>query len=262
MNEPLSTAGDPTVRAGMLTRPGQPSIAYRQTVGAESGRPGVVFLHGFMSDMGGTKAVFLDAWCRDRGVAFLRFDQTGHGASEGAFTDGTIGGWARDTVAVIEALTEGPQILVGSSMGGWLALLAALKLPQRVAGLVGLAAAPDFTESLWRSLSPDQQAAVEREGAYREPTPYAPVPYTFTRDLFRDGRENSVLGGPIPLTCPVRLLQGQKDDSVPWQTALTLADRLTTPDVEVLLIKDGDHRLSEPAQLARLGETLAVLLAL
>jgi len=251
---------EPT-RVAMLARPGHSSIAYRQREADPSRppRPGVVFLHGFMADKYGTKAQFLEDWCGREGLAYLSFDQTGHGQSEGLFEDGTIGSWASDSVAVIEALTTGPQVLVGSSMGGWLALLVALRVPQRVAGMVLVAAAADFTEGLWHHLTPQQRDAVEREGAFVRDTPYATNPLIFTRALFADGQNHSLLREPIDITVPIRLMHGQRDDSVPWQTSLTLAERLTSRDVEVLLFKSGDHRLAEPAELQRLVEVVGDL---
>ncbi|MGC2856081.1 alpha/beta fold hydrolase [Novispirillum sp. DQ9] len=224
--------------------------------------PGVVFLHGFMSDMDGGKALFLERHCRERGLAFVRFDQFGHGKSSGAFEDGSIGRWAEDAVAVLDALTEGPQVLVGSSCGGWLMLLAAMARPKRVAGLVGIAAAPDFTEDLvWPEMSDDQRAAVLRDGLVRIPSEYSDQPYTFTKRLFDDGRRNMVLRDTIPFDGPVRLLHGQKDDAVPWQRSLTLMDRLRSTDVECTFIKAGDHRLSEPHDLARMAHALDEVVA-
>jgi len=248
----------------MLARSGHASIAYRQFVadGSSSHRPGVVFLHGFMSDMKGSKALFLQEWCEGHGVSYLRFDQTGHGQSQGRFEDATIGRWAEDSAAIIESLTSGPQVLVGSSMGGWLALLVALRLPQRIAGVVGVAAAPDFTRALWQSLSAAQRAHIERTGAMAQPTPYAEAPLIFTRQLFEEGERQCLLDGPIAIQGPVRLLHGQRDDSVPWQTALRIAERVESPDVEVTLFKHGDHRLAEPAPLARLATVVGELVGL
>lgn len=233
------------------------TIAYRSIPGKP---PGVVFLCGFRSDMTGSKALWVEESCRREGRAFLRFDYTGHGESSGAFVEGTIGQWADDAVAAIERLTEGPQVLVGSSMGGWIMLLAALRLGRRVAGLLGIAAAPDFTEDLVPgALDAAQKAALDRDGVVyvtgdddTEPTP-------ITRKLLEDGRNHLLLGGEIPLDCPVRLIHGMKDADVPWERALRLSDRLRAIDVEVTLVKDGQHRLSEPADLSRLTGTLAAL---
>ena len=221
--------------------------------------PTVVFLPGFASDMSGGKATALAGACRQAGRALLRFDYSGHGASGGAFADGSIGRWRDDALTVIDRLTEGPLVLVGSSMGGWIALLAALARPGRVAALVGIAAAPDFTETLmWQAMAPPEQAALLRDGYLDVPSQYGP-PTRITRMLIEDGRRHLLLGAPIPLTCPVRLLQGQRDPDVPWETALRLAERIAGDDVRVTLIKDGDHRLSRPEDLALLCRTVLPL---
>ncbi|GIX08806.1 alpha/beta fold hydrolase [Elioraea sp.] len=223
--------------------------------------PVVVFLGGLRSDMTGTKATFLDGWCRARGRAFLRFDYTGHGASAGRFEDGTIGAWSADALAVLDRLTEGKVVLVGSSMGGWVMLNAALARPERVAALVGIAAAPDFTEDLlWERWDEGTRAALLADGVVTEPNPYDPAGYRYTRALIEDGRRHLRLRGPIPLACPARLLHGGRDEAVPWQTSLRLADRLAAADVQVTLVKDGDHRLSRTADLSLLGRTLGALL--
>jgi len=254
---PSDHATDSTAPNGIpqrLTRPNGATIAYHQVTGKS---PGVVFVHGFMSDMTGSKAVFLEDWARRTGRAFTRFDQRGHGASDERFEDGTIGAWADDLIQVLDHLTEGPQIIVGSSMGGWLMLLAALARPERIAGLVGIAAAPDFTEDLmWREFDDAMRETLARDGVLHVPTEYGDAPYPITRGLIEDGRDRLLLGAPIPIRCPVRLIQGMKDESVPWQTAQRLLDRLESADVELTLIKDGDHRLSEPQDLARLERVL------
>jgi pimeloyl-ACP methyl ester carboxylesterase len=250
------------------TRVSKPPMMLRREDGARiaylrrSGRaPGVVFLGGFMSDMTGTKATALDHFCAERGQAFLRFDYFGHGASSGDFKDGTVGRWKADALAAIDALTEGPQILVGSSLGGWIMLLAALARPERVKALVGIAAAPDASEDLmWPELSEEARAAVLRDGFVRLPSQYSPKGYVFTRALFEDGRNHLVMRAPIPIACPVRLLQGMQDPDVPWRTSLALAEKLAGPNVQVTLIKDGDHRLSRDADLALLMRTVEVLL--
>ncbi len=221
--------------------------------------PTVVFLSGFASDMSGGKATALASACAAAGRAMLRFDYSGHGASGGRFADGTIGVWLGDALAAIDRLTEGPLVLVGSSMGGWIALLAALARPGRVAALVGLAAAPDFTEALmWEAMAPPERAALLRDGFFDAPSQYGP-PTRITRALIEDGRRHLLLGAPIPLDVPVRLLHGQRDPDVPWETSLRLAERLATPDVQVTLIKDGDHRLSRPADLDLLCRTVLTL---
>ncbi|MEN3976471.1 alpha/beta hydrolase [Emcibacter sp. SYSU 3D8] len=218
--------------------------------------PGVIFLPGFKSDMTGTKAEALRGRCIERGQAFTRFDYSGHGRSTGKFEDGTIGRWAADAVAIIDQVAVGPQILVGSSMGGWMALLAARARPERIAGLVGIAAAPDFTEDLmWASYPESVKDALRRDGVWHEPSDYG-EPYTITLRLIEEGRQHLVLRSPLALPFPVRLIQGMKDPDVPWRTALRLAEHIDGDDVEVILVKGGDHRLSEPADIARLGTVL------
>jgi len=246
----------------ILARPDGSTIAYHKTPGRDGvdDRPGLVFLGGFMSDMTGTKASALEAFARERGQAFLRFDYSGHGASSGAFADGTIGRWAEDAVAALDALTEGPQILIGSSMGGWIMLLAALARPDRVAGLVGIAAAPDFTEDLiWASAGPEVRSAWERDGVYHQPSDYGDEPYPITLRLIEEGRQHLLLRDPIAIAGPVRLIHGMQDADVTWEISLRLAEALESRDVEVTLVKDGDHRLSESPDLARLFGTIARL---
>lgn len=238
----------------ILARPGDATIAYRRLAGMP---PGIVFLGGFRSDMSGIKALFLENYCRSRGQTYVRFDYFGHGASSGDFAAGTIGRWREDAIAVIDSLTSGPQILIGSSMGGWIMLLAALARPERIAALVGVAGAPDFTEELlWPRLTPAQRAEIIERGAIVLPSEFDPAGYLYTRALIEDGRRHLLLGAPIALDRPVRLLHGMRDASVPWQLSLRLAGRLASRDVVVSLVKDGDHRLSSPADLARLAQTL------
>jgi len=240
---------------GTLDRGDGLRLAWRRLPGRGVG---VVFLGGFNSDMTGTKAEFLAAWCEARGTPFLRFDYSGHGESQGRFEDGTIGRWAADAACVVDALAPGPRVLVGSSMGGWIALLLALKrMPH---ALVGIAPAPDFTEDLmWAQFTPEIRAAIEREGVWHRPSDYG-APYPITRALIEEGRDHLLLRAPIALDAPVRILQGMDDPDVPWRHALRIAEAITGGDVRVTLVKDGDHRLSRPADLALLGETLAPLL--
>lgn len=223
--------------------------------------PGVVFLPGFRSDMQGSKAIFLRDHCAARGQAFLRLDYSGHGESDGRFEDGTIGQWADDALALFDALTEGPQILVGSSMGGWIALLIARQRAARLAGLIGIAPAPDFTQALlWPALPPEARQALMRDGIIQLPSQYG-EPTPITRALIEDGKRQSVLDAPIDLPCPVRILQGMADPDVPWRHAIRILDTLAQGDARVTLIKDGDHRLSRPEDLRLLAETLDSLLA-
>ena len=242
----------------ILTRSDGATIAYHQVAGSARG---IVFLGGFRSDMTGTKALFLEDYCRRRGRAFLRFDYFGHGASSGDIALGTIGRWAEDAIAVLDSLTKGRQVLVGSSMGGWVMLLAAIARTERVHALVGIAAAPDFTEDLvWPRLDPVQRRQLRETGAVTLPSEYEPAGYDYRLGLFEDGRQHLVMRGPIALDRPVRLLHGMRDEAVPWQTSLSLAERLGSSDVVVTLVKDGDHRLSSETDLARLGRTLDELL--
>ncbi len=234
-------------------------VAYVRTTGSG---PGVVFLGGFMSDMTGTKATALEAWARDRDRAFVRFDYRGHGAATGAFEDGTIGTWLADALAVLDGATEGPQILVGSSMGGWIALLVARARPERIAGLLGIASAPDFTRRMWREeFGEAERTAVERDGRVTVASEYSEDGYVITRDLLEEAEQHMLLDGPIPVRCPVRLLHGMRDEAVPWETSLLIAEQLEADDVETILVRGGDHRLSEPADLDRLTRTLEELLA-
>ncbi len=218
-------------------------LAYDLT-GPQSGAPGIIFLPGYFSDMTGAKATFLAEKCAAVERRLTRFDYSGHGASSGKFVDGCIGDWLADAVEVLDALTSGPQIIVGSSMGGWIMLLLALARPERVAGLVGIAAAPDFTEDLvWNQFSAAQQNELMKNGKIYEPSEYG-EPLVFTKRLIEEGRRHLLLRGPINIRAPVRLLQGQRDDDVPWKTAHNIAEKLTSKDVRINLIKDGDHRLS------------------
>jgi pimeloyl-ACP methyl ester carboxylesterase len=222
--------------------------------------PTVVFLPGFRSDMTGDKATALASFCAERGVGLLRFDYSGHGASTGDFLDGTIGAWAADALAAIDTLTTGKLILVGSSMGGWIALLTAIARSDRIAALVGIAAAPDFTQRLmWDSMAPAERATLQRDGVLFVPSQYGD-PTPITRALIQDGANHLVLTGRIPVHCPIRLLHGQADPDVPWEFALNIAEQVETPDARVILVKDGDHRLSRPADLALLRRTVAALL--
>ncbi|WP_284164032.1 alpha/beta hydrolase [Frigidibacter sp. SD6-1] len=219
-------------------------IAYDRTEGTG---PGVVFLGGFVSDKEGTKAVALEAWARQRGRASLRFDYSGHGSSSGAFTDGCIGDWFEDARAALMELTQGPQVLVGSSMGGWISLLLARECPEKVAGLVTVAAAPDFTEDLtWAEFSEDQRRALMDEGRVVLPSDYAAEGYVITRRLIEDGRSRLVLRTPLDLPMPVRFLQGTADRDVPMAVALRLMDHVSGPDIRLTLVKGADHRFSTP----------------
>jgi pimeloyl-ACP methyl ester carboxylesterase len=235
-------------------RPDGNTVAY---CGRAGRGPTVVFLGGFRSDMTGTKAMALDDWARNTGRAYLRFDYLGHGQSSGRFEDGTIGRWLDDSLAAIDRLTSGKLVLVGSSMGGWLSLLVALARRERMAGLVLIAAAPDFTERmLLGELSPEDRQKLERDGRLERPSQYSPEPSVFTWKLIDEGRNHLVLDKPLVLHCPVRLLHGQSDPDVPWEYSLQIARHLEAPEVVTTLVKGGDHRLSTPTDIARLIATV------
>ena len=213
--------------------------------------PGVVFLGGFRSDKEGTKALDLEQWTREAGRACLRFDYSGHGESSGDFLDSTIGDWAEDAAAIVNALAKGPQVLVGSSMGGWIALLLARRMPDRIAGLVTIAAAPDFTEDgYWAGFDEHQKSTLEAEGQIALPSDYSDEPYIITKRLIEDGRRNLVLRDPLPLPFPVRFLQGTEDEAVSTSTALRLLEHADGPDMRLTLVKGADHRFSDPSCLA------------
>jgi pimeloyl-ACP methyl ester carboxylesterase len=239
-------------------------IAVRTQTGSE---PGLVWLGGFKSDMKGTKAAALADWAARTGRGYVRFDYSGHGESDGAFADGTIGRWLDESLAVFDAFCRGPQILVGSSMGGWLALLLTRALQQRaapgaanVAGLVLIAPAVDFTEELmWKRFTPAIKQELEDKGAWSRPSDYSSEPYLITRRLIEEGRSHLLLGSMIACGCPVRILQGVEDPDVPWQHAKALVARLACDDVVLTLIKDGDHRLSRPEDIERLLRAVAEL---
>jgi pimeloyl-ACP methyl ester carboxylesterase len=235
----------------------QRAIAVRQHDGAA---PGLFWLGGYKSDMEGTKAQALADWSARKGRACVRFDYSGHGESGGVFTDGTIGRWLGETIAVFDTCCRGAQIVIGSSMGGWLALLLARALRARkepatasIAGLVLVAPAVDFTEELmWKRFTPEIKRELAEKGAWARPSQYSPEPYLVTRQLIEEGRNHLLLGGMIETGCPVRILQGVQDPDVPWQHAKALVARFACDDVVLTLIKDGDHRLSRPEDIERL----------
>jgi pimeloyl-ACP methyl ester carboxylesterase len=242
-----------------LTGPGGESLAYQRSAGRG---PTAVWLCGFRSDMAGTKAEALHARADAAGRSFLRFDYTGCGRSSGAFEDGTIGRWLADSLAVIDGASDGPLVLVGSSMGGWLALLAALARPARVKGMVLIAPAPDFTERLmWPELTEEARRAILEQGVWHRPSAYEETPTPITRALIEDGRNHLLLGGPIAFEGPVRILHGQADPDVPWGLSLELAEQLSSEDVRVTFVKSGDHRLSTRPDIALLEATVDALCA-
>lgn len=233
------------------------AVLHRPATDAGAG-PGVVWLGGYRSDMTGGKAVAVCARQGEKGGACLRFDYSGHGASGGAFRDGTISRWLEESLAIVDRFAKGPQILVGSSMGCWIALRLVQELTKRgerdrVAGLVLIAPAPDFTTDLMEpELTDAQRADLAEKGYFEEPTPYGPDPNVYTRDLFEDGAKNRVLDGIIDVGAPVRIIQGMEDPDVPWRHALRLVEHLPATNVEVTLIRDGDHRLSRPEDIERI----------
>ncbi len=237
-------------------------IAVRARAG---GGPGLFWLGGFNSDMKGTKALALDAWAAEHGRACVRFDYSGHGESGGAFIDGTIGRWLEESTAVFEQFCRGPQVVIGSSMGGWMALLLARAIAKReakratLAGLVLIAPAPDFTEQLmWNSFSDEIREEINNKGVWMRPSEYGDgAPYPITRALIEEGRNHLLLGSAIDVGCPVRILQGAQDPDVPWQHAFALAHRLPAEDVVLTMIQDGDHRLSRPRDIARIIAAVA-----
>jgi pimeloyl-ACP methyl ester carboxylesterase len=241
---------------------GRRRIAVRARAG---GSPGLIWLGGFNSDMKGTKALALDAWAAEHGRGCVRFDYSGHGESGGAFIDGTIGRWLEESVAVFEQFCRGPQVAIGSSMGGWMALLLAREVARRasdqatLAGLVLIAPAPDFTEQLmWNGFSPEVREAIQTKGVWMRPSQYGDAaPYPITRALIEEGRNHLLLGSAIEVGCPVRILQGAQDPDVPWQHAFALAHRLPAEDVVLTMIQDGDHRLSRPQDIARIIAAVA-----
>ncbi|NKB44219.1 MAG: alpha/beta fold hydrolase [Alphaproteobacteria bacterium] len=250
--------GSDNSQKNILTRSDGATIAYDRITG---NGPGVVFLHGLKSDRGGTKAAHLLKYCAATGRPFVAFDMYGHGDSSGDFIDGSISRWTDDALAVIDNLTDGPQVLIGSSMGGWIMMKAALARPDRINGLIGIAAAPDFTETLiWDTISKEQQDTVMATGRLTMPSEYQEEPYDIGLGLIEDGRSNLLLHKPILFTGPVRLLQGLVDEDVPWHVSVTTADCLTSQDVTVTLIKDGKHNLSRPSDLDILTETLESVL--
>jgi len=243
---------------------GSDSAARRIAVRARAGgAPGLFWLSGFNSDMKGTKALALDSWAAGHGRACVRFDYSGHGESGGAFVDGTIGRWLEESIAVFEQFCAGPQVVIGSSMGGWMALLLARALAScpttraSLAGLVLIAPAPDFTEALmWQGFSSEIRQQILTEGVWLRPSSYG-EPYPITRALIEEGRNHLLLGSAIEVGCPVRILQGAQDPDVPWRHAFALADRLPVDDVVLTMIQDGDHRLSRPQDIARIIAAVA-----
>ena len=240
--------------APSFTKIGEHRIAYRKRDG---GSPTLLFLAGYASDMEGTKAVALDAFARERGLAMVRFDYSGTGSSEGSFEEGTLARWIDEAVTMLDRFTEGPVILVGSSMGGWIALHLALQRPERVQALVGIAAAPDFTD--W-GFKDEKRATLQEAGRLEEPNPYGPEPFVTSRVFWQSGQELLLLEKPIPIQCPVRLVHGEDDPDVPLPVAYRLLQQLRSADVQLTIVKGGGHRLSEPHEIEAIVRTVAGLL--
>jgi pimeloyl-ACP methyl ester carboxylesterase len=259
MSDPTASEPEPT-----FIEVGKNSSVRRIAVRARAGGgPGLFWLGGFNSDMRGSKALALDGWAAGHGRSCVRFDYSGHGESGGAFAEGTIGRWLEESIAVFEQFCAGPQVVIGSSMGGWMALLLARELARRAAsgalpaGLVLIAPAPDFTEALmWNRFSPEVRQEIETKGVWLRPSQYG-EPYPITRALIEEGRNHLLLGGAIDVGCPVRILQGAQDPDVPWRHAFALTHRLPADDVVLTMIQDGDHRLSRPQDIARILAAVA-----
>jgi pimeloyl-ACP methyl ester carboxylesterase len=243
-----------------LSLPSGDYIAYHQLKGKPN-QPGIIFLGGFMSDMTGTKATALEEFCREQNYSFIRFDYMGHGQSSKQFTDGTIGLWKENALAILDQLTTGPQILVGSSMGGWLMLLVALSRPERIHALIGIASAPDFTETLiWETMKESQQKQLMETGLFDLSSDYNDRPYPITKALIEEGRNHLLLHNPIPIHVPVRLFHGQLDHDVPAFVSQALHEKLLSSNKEFTLIEQGDHRLSSPSHLKLFFTALRSLL--
>ncbi|XP_014913903.1 abhydrolase domain containing 10, depalmitoylase b [Poecilia latipinna] len=236
------------------SRPDLPKLAYRRVKGKS---PGVVFLPGYGSNMNGQKAEALEEFCRSLGHSYLRFDYTGHGASEGALADGTVGIWKKDVLYVLDELTEGPQILVGSSLGGWLMLLAAIARPEKTAALVGIASAADHFVTAFNSLPLETRKELEAKGEWSLPSKHTEEGlYKFSMDFLREAENHCVLQSPLPITCPVRLIHGLKDEDVPWHISMQVAERVLSPDVDIILRRNGQHRMSEKEDIKLMVYTI------
>jgi pimeloyl-ACP methyl ester carboxylesterase len=258
------TSSEADSQTPVFVEVGAANASRRIAVRIREGRsPGLFWLGGFKSDMLGTKAVALDAWAAEHQRAFIRFDYSGHGESGGDFVDGNIGRWLEESLAVFSRFCEGPQVVIGSSMGGWMALLLARELARHpssrasLAGLVLIAPAPDFTEELmWKGFSPDIRSQIETSGVWLRPSEYGDL-HPITRNLIEEGRKHLLLGNAIEVGCPVHILQGARDPDVPWKHAFALAHRLPADDLVLTMIQDGDHRLSRPQDIARILAAVA-----
>lgn len=246
-----------------LEREGQPRLAYNFTPPSKDGAdwPVVMFCGGYRSDMGGTKAMYLEGACKKRGQGYVRFDYSGHGESGGDFKDGTIGSWFSDALAILNTVVEGPVLLVGSSMGGWIALLLAQARPERVAGLIGIAPAPDFTQEVYAKLTPEQQISIQELGYLSVPNDYSDEPYYFTKALFEDGERNLLLNSPKVAPFPMHLIHGKLDTDVPFETSLRIKQVYQGDIIDITCVEDGDHRLSRPQDLELIDAVIRQLSA-
>ncbi len=259
MQEQKEKAEKEKMPDSFLERNGLPRLAYHKTDAPVSARLVVMFLGGFRSDMQGTKAVFVEEFCKKHALSSLRFDYRGHGTSDGRFEDGCIGDWKADALTVFDTLTDDrPVLLVGSSMGGWIGLLLAMERAARVCGFIGLAAAPDFTRDIPREMTDAHKAQMAHDGYFDLFNDYGPA-YAITQKLLDDGENHCLLDAPIPVSCPVRLIQGIKDTDVPYHKAEDIAARLETADKKIYFRPEGDHRLSTPEDLTLLGELILEL---
>uniref|UniRef100_A0A6I8NK96 Palmitoyl-protein thioesterase ABHD10, mitochondrial n=1 Tax=Ornithorhynchus anatinus TaxID=9258 RepID=A0A6I8NK96_ORNAN len=250
----LGPVGKQKATLSFLSRPDLPNLAYQKLKGKS---PGLIFLPGYISNMSGTKALALEEFCKSLGHSYVRFDYSGCGSSDGNFSDSTIGKWRKDVLSIIDDLTEGPQILVGSSMGGWLMLHAAIARPEKVAALVGVATAADCIITNFNQLPTEAKKEVEKKGVWKMPTKYNEDGYHyFPYSFLKEAETHCLLHSPIPVSCPVRLLHGMKDDVIPWQVSLQVADRVVSTDVDVILRKNGDHRMKEKDDLKLLVYTI------
>ncbi|XP_027724364.1 mycophenolic acid acyl-glucuronide esterase, mitochondrial isoform X1 [Vombatus ursinus] len=237
-----------------LSRPDLPNLAYKKLKGKT---PGVIFIPGYLSNMNGTKAMAIEEFCKSLGHAYIRFDYSGCGSSEGKFEDCTVGKWRKDVLSIIDDIAEGPQILVGSSMGAWLMLHAAIARPQKVAALVGIATAADSMVTQFNQLSVEAKKDIEVKGTWKVPTKYSDDGfYIFQYSFIKEASFHCLLHGPIPVTCPVRLLHGMKDEFIPWQTSMQIADHIISSDIDVILRKNGDHRMKEKEDIKLLVYTI------
>lgn len=245
-----------------LKRENKPDLAYRVSNVAQNAenQPTVMFLGGFRSDMEGTKAQFLEDKAQELGLSYVRFDYSGHGVSKGDFQDGCIGDWAEDALSILDELTTGKVMLIGSSMGGWISLLLALKRPERIHSIVGLAAAPDFTKIMEEKMSDAQRQELEEKDFFALDNDYSDDPYVITKKLIDDGRNQCLLQGQIDIEVPVRLIQGKKDADVDWHTAERIKNSLSSRDVETIILDEADHRLSAPEELEVLYQTIKSLI--